>query len=91
MPLGVDADFEYEQSSVRLERGDSLTMFTDGISEAMNAAGDLYGLERLRENLAGEATDIGQLGQRILADVKRFVGQYPQSDDMCLVSFGCCG
>jgi len=74
-----------------LQPGDSLTMFTDGISEAMNAAGELYGLARLRKSLAAEASGVGQLGQRILADVKQFVGQYPQSDDMCLLSFGCSG
>jgi len=91
LPLGVDGDYAYEQAQLLLQPGDSLTMFTDGISEAMNAAGELYGLARLRKSLAAEASGVGQLGQRILADVKQFVGQYPQSDDMCLLSFGCSG
>ncbi len=47
-PLGIDAEFEYRQSCRVLASGESLTMFTDGISEAMNAEGELYGIERLR-------------------------------------------
>ena len=49
MPLGVDADYQYNDSTVRLEPGDFVTLFTDGISEAMNADNQLYGLERLTE------------------------------------------
>ena len=49
LPLGVDADFEYEQYTRPLAPGDFLTLFTDGISEAMNAANELYGLDRLRD------------------------------------------
>ena len=52
LPLGVDADFEYEQHTRQLEPGDFLALFTDGISEAMNASGELYGLDRLRKQLA---------------------------------------
>ena len=68
--------------------GDYLTLFTDGISEAMNAAGELYGLDRLREQLATPAVPVAGLGRLILDDVKRFVGGRPQSDDMCLACFG---
>lgn len=88
VPLGVDADFVYEEFVCHLAKGDSLTLFTDGISEAMNAAGDLYGLERIQDQLLKGNTSVGQLGKRILDDVKQFVGQHPQSDDMCLMCFG---
>lgn len=88
VPLGVDADYPYEEFSCDLAPGDSLTLFTDGFSEAMNAAGDMYGLERIQELLQREDDDVVQLGKLILDDVKRFVGQHPQSDDMCLLCFG---
>ncbi|MBI2825146.1 MAG: SpoIIE family protein phosphatase [Planctomycetia bacterium] len=88
VPLGVDADHEYQQFAVRLAAGDSLTLFTDGLSEAMNAAGDLYGLDRLEARLTSPAEGVKQLGPGLLADVKQFVGQRAQSDDMCLVCFG---
>jgi len=88
LPLGIDADFEYQQCSRQLAVGDSLTMFTDGISEAMNVSGELYGLERLREQVATRGASVAGVGRQILDDVRRFVGGQPQSDDMCLVSFG---
>ena len=88
LPLGVDADFQYEQYTRPLAPGDFLTLFTDGISEAMNAAGELYGLDRLRNQLATDTMPVSGLGRLILDDVKRFVGGRPQSDDMCLACFG---
>jgi serine phosphatase RsbU (regulator of sigma subunit) len=88
LPLGVEADFTYEAYTRSFEPGDFLALFTDGFSEAMNAANELYGLERLRAQLANEKAKVAELGELILADVKRFVGGRPQSDDMCLACFG---
>jgi sigma-B regulation protein RsbU (phosphoserine phosphatase) len=88
LPLGVDAEFQYEHYTRKLEPGDYLALFTDGISEAMNAAGELYGLERLQAQLANPSTPVAGLGRLILDDVKHFVGGRPQSDDMCLACFG---
>jgi serine phosphatase RsbU (regulator of sigma subunit) len=88
LPLGIDDAQEYSQMTHQLAPGDLVVMFTDGISEAMNAQGDLYGLARLREKLAGvEVRDV-KFGRTILDDVKQFVGGRAQSDDMCLVCFG---
>ncbi len=87
-PLGVDADYQYQQYSRPVAPGDFLTLFTDGISEAMNATGELYGLSRLQDRLASQGVPVAELGRLILDDVKRFVGGRPQSDDMCLVCFG---
>jgi len=89
LPIGVDADFEYEQVVLPLAAGDSLTLFTDGISEAMNATEALYGLERLEAQIKTTTDDgIPTLGRALLDDVKKFVGRTPQRDDMCLVCFG---
>ncbi|REK06060.1 MAG: FHA domain-containing protein [Planctomycetota bacterium] len=88
LPLGVDADYQYEQYEHSLAAGDFVALFTDGISEAMDSNGDLYGLERLRELLAQPSASVDELGQQILDDVQRFVGGRPQSDDMCLACFG---
>ena len=73
-PLGIDADMVYRQSCRPLAPGESLTMFTDGISEAMNDAGELYGIQRLREQLAGEerpGVGRGPSGARRRAAVRR--------------------
>ncbi len=88
LPLGVDADFKYQKYTRELAPGDFLALFTDGISEAMNTSGELYGLDRLRTQLAADSPRVAELGRLILDDVKRFVGGRPQSDDMCLACFG---
>jgi phosphoserine phosphatase RsbU/P len=91
LPLGVDHEVEYVQTTAPLAAGDSLTLFTDGITEAMDEHDGLYGLDRLRAELAAEpapAEGVAGLSRRILADVRRFAGSRSQSDDMCLVSFG---
>ena len=68
--------------------GDFLTIFTDGFSEAMNSARELFGLERLAELCADQGVKPADLGPCILDKVNEFVGDFPQSDDMCLLCFG---
>ncbi|HWA98612.1 MAG TPA: GAF domain-containing SpoIIE family protein phosphatase, partial [Pirellulales bacterium] len=91
VPLGVDSGYQYEQCTCSLARGDMMSIFTDGISEAMNEKNELYGFERLRSQLAPPVTGAVALGNRILSDVKHFVGARAQSDDMCLICFGRAG
>ena len=88
LPLGIDADTQYNSSTLPFSRGDFLTMFTDGISEAMNPDNKLYGIDRLAAAIGRQAPDVGALGRIILDDVKQFVAGRSQSDDMCLVCFG---
>jgi phosphoserine phosphatase RsbU/P len=88
LPLGVDRDVDYAPCTLSLAPGDSLTLYTDGITEAMNTASELYGSQRLLTLLQSDVTGVSHLGHRILDDVKRFVGGRSQSDDMCLTCFG---
>ncbi|QGJ69255.1 Serine phosphatase RsbU, regulator of sigma subunit [Planctomycetales bacterium 10988] len=87
-PLGVMDQVVYRQFTIKLEAGDSIAVFTDGFSEAMNSERDLYGLDRLNHLLANHSGTAEELGQLILDDVREFTGKFPQSDDMCLVTFG---
>jgi phosphoserine phosphatase RsbU/P len=79
---------DYAACELKLSPGESLVMYTDGITEAMNPRDELYGSRRLLELLAGDVEGVDLLGRRILDDVKRFVGARSQSDDMCLSCFG---
>jgi len=88
VPLGVMDEYPYEEMTLPVPPGSFVTLFTDGISEAMNVANELYGLERLRQRLAATQTNVAAIGRHILDDVRKFVGTRPQSDDMCLACFG---
>lgn len=88
LPIGVVDDFEFESYQRELEPGDFVTIFTDGFSEAMNSNRDLYGIEKLAEVIADKSVAPHALGEHVLGDVRRFAGDFPQSDDMCLVCFG---
>ena len=87
MPLGCDPQRGYEQVELTLDPGDTIVLYTDGISEAMNAQGDVYGSQKMREVIAGAPTGVEQVGQSLLDDVRRFVRGRLQSDDICLVCF----
>ncbi len=88
LPLGVIDDYPYESYQCELAAGSFVTIFTDGFSEAMNSKGEFYGLERLAELAGTREVNSTDLGPFILDDVRKFAGDFPQSDDMCLVCFG---
>jgi len=88
LPIGVVEDIEYQQCTIPLAAGQCITLYTDGISEAMNSADELYGISRLWDQLRSGVEGADHIGQAILDDVKRFVGTRAQSDDMCMACFG---
>ena len=88
LPIGVMDGFEFESQTFSLEPGESITTFTDGFSEAMNSEKDLYGIPRLLEQVGAPASSVEELGSHVLADVRKFVDGFAQSDDMCLCCFG---
>jgi phosphoserine phosphatase RsbU/P len=88
LPLGISEDYAYTMIQRSLQSGECVAIFTDGISEAMNAQRDLYGMDRIAKQLGSAADSITQLGRELLGDVRQFVNGNAQSDDMCLVCFG---
>ena len=85
MPLGVNPEHEYREITISLEPGTSVVVYTDGITESMNAANELFGrarLEKLVASISGSAED---LTKAIVTEVDQFCGTRPQRDDMCLV------
>jgi phosphoserine phosphatase RsbU/P len=86
LPLGITDSMGYEQSEITLQPGESLTLYTDGINECANQAGDMYSIERLRDHVLRCAESPTKLGTLIVDDVRRFLGKALQNDDMCLVT-----
>jgi len=86
-PVGVAPDVDYGQTQHRLAEGDIMYVFTDGVTEAMDAEGQLYGEERLKKALTdAERTASGAM-DAVLADVDRHVAGAPPSDDLTCVCF----
>ena len=85
--LGVLEGFDYGQVSLELEPGDTLCLYTDGVTEATNLQGELLGIEGVREMFAAAPpTDAEQAGREILDAVVEFTGEAPQHDDVtCLI------
>ena len=84
--LGVMPDFEFMQNSTMLEPGDTLVFYTDGVTEAMNEAGEEYGMGRLCEVLASAPSrEAEEINRAIFKSIREFAGDAPQSDDItCL-------
>ncbi len=80
-------DETIEEQTVSLCDGDTLVLYTDGFSEAMDPAKRLYTDERLAETVAAARADAGaeDLLQAMIADVLRHAGSAPQHDDMTMV------
>ena len=82
---GMD-DTEYRETELQLQKGDSLFLYTDGLTEAHNSEGKLYGTEKLNE-LLNSAPDRG--GKTLLHEIKRsvdeFAGDREQFDDITMM------
>lgn len=86
MALGVLEQAEFEQHQARLAVGDSLVLYTDGVTDASNERQQLFGRQRLAETVLrfrNESTE--GLLHKIDAAVAQHVGDTPQSDDFTLV------
>ncbi len=83
---GISETAQYESASVQLASGDALVLYTDGITEAMNASGALFTGERFIQVLdAHRSATADDLARQITIAVKQFAGEAAQSDDITMV------
>ena len=84
--LGLIENAMFRESEIRLEPGMKLMLYTDGITEAHNAAGDELGAPRIMDALAaGKPQNIQAVLETALAAMHRFTGTTEQDDDICLL------
>lgn len=84
--LGVDAHAKYEMETVELKEGDCLLFYTDGLIDAANFDGQLWGKERLLETTGKFTNDTAQqMLKNILGYRRRFVGLAEQIDDTSII------
>ncbi len=85
MPLGLFDEATYEPAHASLELGDQLLFYTDGISEALNPQGQLFGTERLEAELGQCTLQASALLHSILAAVESFCAGRAADDDRTLL------
>ena len=85
--LGLFPGQTYSSATLELAPGDSLVLYTDGVTEATDAANGLFGEERLQACLAaGAGQTATDTVDRLLRAVRAFAGGAPQSDDITILA-----
>jgi serine phosphatase RsbU (regulator of sigma subunit) len=85
--LGAVEGYEYRESVVRLEPGDAVVAYTDGVIEARSASGEEFQSERLESYLAGcRGADAEAVLQGLLNRLEDFTGDTPQYDDVTVLA-----
>ena len=87
LPVGIFSDFKYEMQEMVMQPGETLFLYTDGLTEAKNAQGDLFGrtyVKQLAESLDNVSPK--ELVKTVVAEVERFSEHTEQSDDLTLLA-----
>jgi serine phosphatase RsbU (regulator of sigma subunit) len=86
MPLGLMTEIGYEEEEASLSEGESVLFYSDGLVEAHNPRGEMFGFPRLRALIA-EHGEEGYLGEFLMEELYSFVGEgWEQEDDITLLT-----
>jgi serine phosphatase RsbU (regulator of sigma subunit)/predicted ester cyclase len=86
MPLGLMAGMEYEEEELSLDEGENVLFYSDGLVEAHDHQGEMFGFPRLRA-LVAEHGEEGSLGDFLMEELYSFVGEgWDQEDDITLLT-----
>ena len=87
LPLGINRNAEYHDGRFALSASDLLFVYSDGVPEAMDPAGELFGFDRLIASLAARRSDPPQdLVAAVKADVDGFAAGAPKADDVTMLA-----
>jgi serine phosphatase RsbU (regulator of sigma subunit) len=85
-PVGLVPEAEYTAACLKLEPGDTLVLFSDGVTEAMDPNDELYGVPRLKQVLTGLAEcPLEEIQKCVLESVENFARGAHQADDLTLL------
>lgn len=87
VPIGIMDGYPYETVSRKLEPGETIVLITDGVDEAMDPEGQLYGKERVVEFVMANTGNAEELGKALLADVRKHANGRAQNDDITIMTF----
>lgn len=85
--VGAFEDEEYTDRTLQLEHGDTLVMYTDGVTEAMDSACNVFGTNRLNNILRSQEPGVSSLEivEAVKAGIAEFVKDAEQSDDITML------
>lgn len=91
MVVGIDSGNVFDRLTVDfavpLARDDCLVLYTDGVTETLNAEGDEFGVERMMQSVRASTTNGAQaIVRKIIEDVRDFSGSVPQNDDITVIA-----
>ncbi len=91
MPLGLMPGMSYEEKEIVLEPGDSALLYSDGLVEAHDPHGEMFGFPRLGELVAEHGEEENSLEETLLGELYTFVGKgWEQEDDITLLTLERC-
>jgi len=86
MALGIMEDFIYQSKTIFLQKGDTIFLYTDGVTEAMNEKKELFSEERLEKKLTPlKEEPVEKMVAGIMEEVKAFSHLVPQTDDITMM------
>ena len=87
MPLGLMPGMGYEEKETILEAGESVLFYSDGLVEAHDPDGEMFGFPRLRKLVAKHADNERSMEEALLKELYSFVGEgWEQEDDITLLT-----
>src|ERR687893_813203 len=87
MPLGLMTGMSYEEKEIELEKGESVLFYSDGLVEAHDPKGEMFGFPRLRRMVAEHDAEEGSLAEFLMEKLYSFVGEgWEQEDNITLVT-----
>ncbi len=88
-PLATFRQVKYQVENITLSKRDMIFLYTDGVTEAMNTKGELFGEERLKsalQNATGNASEENSLNEQIEKEISKFIGKAAQTDDITMLT-----
>ena len=85
--LGLFDFMEFSEKYYTFQPGDILFAFTDGVTEAMNSERKMFGKDNLVKAISIENNHPAEIIKSVDSSISGFIGDYPQSDDICIACF----
>ena len=89
LALGLASDYNYQNHESKLEKGDTIFLYTDGLSDIANQNGEVFGLDNLKSVLVDnlKLQDVNLI-QTVINTIDKFTGNAPKPDDITVLAVG---